>query len=87
MNGKVALQTVPKKEEMIQGPRKKVHIHHKKKEKGEVLTRFDLVADAAFQFFLVPFAIFVGFLAFFTGGFRAACIKSLEIIEEGKGNG
>ena len=72
-NEKVALVTVPK-------PGKKVHIHHKPRKKEEIGTRFDLVSDAAYRFFLVPFAIFVGILAFFSGGFEAACHSSLEII-------
>jgi len=72
-NGKVALVTVPK-------AGKKTHTYHKPRKTKEPETRFDLVSDAAYRFFLVPFAIFVGILAFFSGGFEAACHKSLEII-------
>ena len=64
---------------------KKVHAHHEEEKPEEPGTRFDLVSDAAYRFFLVPFAIFVGILAFFSGGFEAACHKSLEIINGGKG--
>ena len=47
----------------------------------ELTTRFDLVADAAFHFFLIPFAIFVAAMAFFSGGLAAAFRKGLEILE------
>ena len=64
----------------IEKPRQK-QPHHEHTGLDEMTTRFDLVADTAFHFFLIPFAIFVAAMAFFSGGLAAAFRKGLEILE------
>ena len=68
-NGKFALKSIQKEEEIV------IPV------KIESVTRFDLIGEAAYRFFLVPLALFVGFTAFFSGGLESACKKTLEIME------
>jgi hypothetical protein len=80
-NGKFALAAATITEERKSKPRHKHKINKKEPLKSP---RIDMIGNAAARFFTIPFAIFVGFLEFFSCGFEAALRKALALCEGAK---
>ena len=83
-NGKFALAVKQAaKEEGIQVKIKK-HKAKKNKSWDVISPRIDMIQNTAVRFITIFFAIFVGFLEFFSCGFESGLRKALTMCEGGK---
>jgi hypothetical protein len=62
----------------------KVKSTRHKKDKVPKSPRIDMIGIATMRFFTIPFALFVGFLEFFSCGFEAGLRKMLTMLEGAK---